>query len=702
MTAALGRRASAGGDGSAQHGVKAIMLAVKSSRGETIVYHYPPSVSSADDQAHDRPQHETGKRKSSDYGESHGAALHRDGTASRSNSEDKHSGSTVDGGQQGAPWSSILGLDARVLADVFTPRRSDSKFELWIDDVTFVGNPVHRRSDGTWIKKKVKKHGRPADGSVSDGATAASPQLTGSDSPPAVMSPVAELPSSMSNVATGPQRTSAASQTGNAEDESSPMTMFHLVFALDIAFHDRYAERIQAIYDNIVTQLTFALTYEQARCNYVWKEYETIVDLKRQAVAQNTDMSVLWANIAVASDLARVVNRTYDGLSAGSIVHLLINDQINLSLSMPSELTSVLLPRDPDERHIFLTSATSFGSKLNDDTDPLLLPHWALLLLDDVDNVLAELPPGASPLLIKFVKAIKPTLTFGQLSESLSASLHDISTLAKHLVHWQFALPVRPLHVRNIFTTSPTAPVARLKDDADLFAARFPTVPPLPRILHAISQRNAPYSALVPSRDHRNLYIDVLAWLLRRGWLIELRTFVWVKVTPDVKRAVQYERRRRRSSAKSTDLFNDDAHDNDHRRVDSDAAPPTRPVTPTEKPVPRTAITTASSTPRAAGSAILTAAGTDSDSDSEDDEEQLQEETIIPDPYSASARERRQLGYIAAQHTGEIATAFERMVKYFNGQHAIEKVIVRENIPRKTVRKVLDLYDPWLIKMSTW
>ena len=691
---------NADGTTPSRHGIKAIILAVKSSRGESIVYHYPPTASlDGYDTARDGSLPDIGKRRSSDHGDvSTSTALHREGSTHRSGSEDKHN-SDHDFGSR--PWANILGLDSRVLADAFTPRRSDCKFELWIDDITFVGNPVHRRSDGTWIKRKAKGRVRGGGTSVSETAAAASPIIPPSDNAQ-TLTPVEEVPNTLSSIVASSNHHSDKPAGPTAED-SSPMTMFHLVFALDVDFHDKYEERVRLIYDNIVTQLTFALTYEQARCNYVWSQYEMIMGVKRRAaIAEDSDLMQLWAEIAQASDLARVINHTYDALTNNSIVHLLINDQINLSLSMPSELTSVRLPRDEEDRHVFLSSATSFGSKLNDDTDPLLLPHWALLLLDDVDSILAQLPPGASPLLVRFVKAIRPTTPFGQLSEGLSASLHDVSILAKHLVHWQFALPIRPLHVRNAYTTSPTAPIARLKDDADLFAARYPTLPPLPRLLHAISQRNAPYSALVPSRDHRTLYMDVLAWLLRRGWLIELRTFVWVKVTPEVKRAVVIERRRRRSSAKSTDLFEEEeSHEHEHNRIDSDAAPPTRPVTPTGRVIPRTTVAVVD-TPQQASSVALTTAGTDSDNDSEDDEEQLQEETVIADPYSASARERRQLSYIAAQHTGEIALAFERMVKYFNGQHAIEKVVVRENLPRKTVRKVLDLYDPWLIKMSTW
>ncbi|BFZ54293.1 Nitrogen permease regulator 3 [Savitreella phatthalungensis] len=411
------------------------------------------------------------------------------------------------------------------LADVLTPQRSDAKFELWIDDLVFLGNPVHQR-DGQWIKKRLSS-------------------------------------------------------------ETSPMTMFHLVFAVDVAYKER-----GAIYD-VITQLTFALTYEQARSDYVWKACEEIMSTGDSA-------------------LASVIRQTYDALSRGDTAHLVIN-QINLSLSIPREIFSATLRRD---KHVFLSSVRSFGE---DDGDPLLLPHWALLLLDDPETILGQLPPGSSPMLIKFVKAIRPTMSFSQLG----LPLHDVSTLARHLVHWRFALPIRPLHVRNVYTTSPTAVMSRLHDDTATFSQRFPTVPSLPRMLTALGKRIAPFSALVPSKDHRALYLDVLAWLLRRGWLIELRTFVWIKVPAEVKRAV-------------------------------------RP-----------------------------------------DDKEVDEETVIAEPYAASAVERKYLSYIAALHP-EDQPAFDRMVKYFNGNHAMEKVLVRENLTRKTVRRVLEVYDDYLIKQYTW
>lgn len=54
--------------------------------------------------------------------------------------------------------------------------------------------------------------------------------------------------------------------------------------------------------------------------------------------------------------------------------------------------------------------------------------------------------------------------------------------------------------------------------------------------------RPRPFSSLIPSRDHRRAYLDILVWLLRHGWVTQLRTFGLLKIPKVIKQKVAKER----------------------------------------------------------------------------------------------------------------------------------------------------------------
>ncbi|ORY78140.1 nitrogen permease regulator of amino acid transport activity 3-domain-containing protein [Protomyces lactucae-debilis] len=575
-------------------GLIAIVLAIKSSRGHQIVFHYPPE-----------PLQDSDNGVSADS-----RSMSADSYLPTISERDTHEESAT---QRKKPWDTILSHPSSLLADIFTPHKSDNKFELWMDDLVFLGSPAHIRPDGSWIKRKQM---------------AEKPDTRGED----VSSPVSVTGSSANLLSPHP----TTSSTTSPSTSPSPMTVFHLVFALETPKTDAYHKQVKQMYESIVTQLTFALTYEQARSEYVWKQCELILDIKEKSIANGTPLSLLWDHIKQASDLARVMARTFDAISRNQIAHLLINKHIHLSLGLPSELSTAILPSDTDPMQSFLSSALSFGSSLHDaSADPLVLPHWALLLLDEPDAILAAAPPGASPLLVRFLKAIKPTLSFSQLAEVTKIPLHDVSTLARHLVHWRCALPIAPLHPRRVYAVSPISPIHDLSKQSAQFSQRFPTVPPLPKVLSLLSRKAVPWGALIPSKNHRSLYLDVLTWMMRERWLMEVRTFVWVRVRKEIK-----------------------------QQVAADAE---------------------------AEQAVV------SDAPAKD-----WEVSIITDPYSASSEERLWLQKMASTKPAQEAKLFERVVKYFNGKHAMEKVLVREGLHKKTLRRCLEAFKDDLVQSQTW
>ena len=60
-------------------------------------------------------------------------------------------------------------------------------------------------------------------------------------------------------------------------------------------------------------------------------------------------------------------------------------------------------------------------------------------------------------------------------------------------------------------------------------------------MLSSLSSRPRPFASLIPSKDHRRAYLDILAWLLRHGWVTQLRTFGLLKIPKEIKLKVAQE-----------------------------------------------------------------------------------------------------------------------------------------------------------------
>jgi hypothetical protein len=198
---------------------------------------------------------------------------------------------------------------------------------------------------------------------------------------------------------------------------------------------------------------------------------------------------------------------------------------------------------------------------LEDEEDPILSPHSALLLLEDDDALLKEVEIDAKELsgpLSYFIRNLTPTKSLQKLSQMHAMSLKDFEFLARHLIYWRRARAIPPLRPRHTYIVSPNADFRALSVAIPAFAARFPTLPPLPKILHSLSGTPRPYSTLMPTRDHRPAYMEILAWLMRGGWVTQLRSFGWVRVSREVKAAVatkmaNEEKARKSASHHSTD-----------------------------------------------------------------------------------------------------------------------------------------------------
>lgn len=91
------------------------------------------------------------------------------------------------------------------------------------------------------------------------------------------------------------------------------------------------------------------------------------------------------------------------------------------------------------------------------DNYPVLCPYHTLLLLEDPEEVLKNMPLDASPTLVQLVQILTPTQSLQELHLLLDCSLAQIYRLAAHLIYWRKAKLIHTISTRNIYVVSPTA-----------------------------------------------------------------------------------------------------------------------------------------------------------------------------------------------------------------------------------------------------
>ena len=249
-------------------------------------------------------------------------------------------------------------------------------------------------------------------------------------------------------------------------------------------------------------------------------------------------MSILWPSIIKASPLASLLAHTYDSIAASRIAHVPISKTVETSLQIPQSISTQYAPTpsEPQMPGLWLTTASMADD--DDESGRTLSPYAALLLLEDKDTLLKQVEKDnhelASPLAF-FIREVSPTKSLQKLAVRLSLRLPDLQYLARHLIYWRRARAIPPLHTKDTYITSPNADMRQLSAAAIAYERRFTGLPSLPRMLHSLSARPVHYGWFIPSLDHKAVYMEMLAYLLRDGWVTQLRTFVWVKVSPSIK-----------------------------------------------------------------------------------------------------------------------------------------------------------------------
>lgn len=651
----------------------------------------------------------------------------------------------------------IFGFDSEFVAEFCCPLKEmcNTRFEFTVDDLCFLGLPIHINARGEWRKSKKKKHSNRSRKSTSTySGRRRSSTLDSTKSLP--KDPAMEQ---QQKDGTGNESLSynAEDDETNTEKSNRPsdeyegleksVNMFHVCFIMNPRIVE-YNERVDDMYHYVVTRLSLILRYTQAKTNYVTEQCAQILRTKdkvlkysktyRKIRGSGNKGKYLYQKILSKSSLARALTKCFDSITRNEIANLEIDGDKIISLQIPikdeftilpdlktnpvlrgSHLTSVLNSRFLEQNHSGGTGAGGDPWSNDTDEDDDLL-DYALLLLNEPANIIQELELSsfnddmANLIMMTLVKHLRPTVSlrsYQYLIDEImdhTASSNDedgskrnsfqtsmLRSFALHLIYWRHARVIIPISSRNTYIVSPLAPIkGTTKDDFDnreiniledkaliyqnheMFMEKFPSLPSLPSFLSSIStSKPRSFGSIIPSKDHKAIYLSALAWLIRNGYLTQLLTFVWIRVDRKIKIAVDEDLEKegfRKKNQKNSRKIANGAIDN---------------------VVERGSLEDLSKNDEA-----FDEFGYESGNDVIENLDY----TIILDPERATAVEKRWLYKCIEGYPSDMQILFHKLVKYFNGKTPLELITIRESVSKHEIRRLLQALDKYAVAVRHW
>jgi hypothetical protein len=584
-------------------------------------------------------------------------------TTHRANLRSKKSTTTPTNG-------TIFGIERGYLCEMLAPPRNmcNSRFEITIDDKIFMGLPIHKLDNGSWRENTTK--------------------------PP-------------KNVDTTDSPLSSPKSKVNLD-------MFHLVFVLNPPMIEcNY--RIDEMFHYVISRLSLVLRYEQLKHEYVSNQIRLIYSLKEElsATSPSNEDNVLYSILIEKSSLCKLISDCYNAISQSKIANLSINNRLrSFQIPIKTEFKSLPEPSVPfipgsclsSTTNLLLNSGlinigetTRYGqttiTQEQDENSNSFddVVYFALLLLDDPQSIIRDIKADQDEAMASFIRLINPTQPISSLAGKNPKNIAEIKSFVYHLVYWRKARIIQPISTRSVYIISPMAPITiSLFHDIKRFREQFPTLPSLPHFLKQLSphsRKPQQFATMIPSRDHRSTYLEALAWLICNGYVTQLQTFIWLKISQKVKMKVEedYENEtaqtKKRTSAKKTAVGGTD--NSSKVKDDRDTA--------------NTALT-------------------QNEQDIEDLQNRLtsigpkvtlgdEEETIILDPGRATALERRWINKIVLEEcklSQELLVIFYKLLKYMNGINSLEYLLLKENVSRNELRKLLLEIEDHIITVRHW
>ncbi|KAK4547451.1 hypothetical protein LTR36_001107 [Oleoguttula mirabilis] len=545
---------------------------------------------------------------------------------------------------------SVLGYHVDSLEKLLSPGRwsARKKFEICLDGITFVGHPVYASDNGSW---STQDHGTPAEFEAERvttptlgrlqtstdcneaaptskaNVTIAAPETVGQAAHDFTHIP--ESLDSQRGLSLATSMTSTSTASGALAEQ---MTMFHVVFA-----HQPHRQSVTSdVYQHVAKKLAKALHYCQKQTNYVGVECRRLLAIKAKAKHTKMPADESLKQMLEGSGLAWALKEVFERVSAGEIAGIRLNG-MELSVQIPQ-----------------VEASTSDGKNI-------LGPHTGLLLLEDKDVLLRQLSHSDASPLAYFIREHAATKSLQKQSTSLNMPFRDVQYLARHLIKWRKAQIIAPLHRRNMYTSNSEAPIDQIRKLMPVYGQRFASLPSLPQMLKVLSGKPIQYGLVIPSRDHRAPYMEILAFLIRHRFVMQLKTYGWLKADPS-----PYNSLVRSSKAKSKRPVSGVSLLSPHGDEDSMSVSSERTAIPIS----------------------------DVQADNMTFDKPSPDEFIIFDPSHPTEDESAMLEHIRESIPDpELRERFSQLLPYFDGEHAFEEIAAEEAMKRAKVEEWAALLD---------
>ncbi|KAG1450521.1 hypothetical protein G6F56_008325 [Rhizopus delemar] len=486
----------------------AIFLVVNSTRGHHYLFSYPQNPK--------RPSssHRSTGIDDNFYGSSMTSRLN-------ANSDPKSFGTKSTDADPFAGRDTIFNIDVSFLADALAPKLPlcDRKFQLCIDDLTFVGHPVSLSSPQAESDNKEQEDGNQEfNSSPLSPPTPSSPSANNEQNDNQSVSSVSSYRNENGiSDNEDSDRNSINSLTeghnGDNPTDTSPgsihMTLFHVVFVMSPPDLELNAQ-IETLYKHVILKYSSALRYEQLRCGYVQEEIEKVLALKEEAYNKGTPYNQVMGEIIQESSLARDIRQIYTAVSSNRAAHVIINDFIDLSLQIPVLGTHKINEKNSPEDSfrppttsslVDIYAVTGYAY----DNYPILCPYHTLLLLEDPEEVLKNMPLDASPTLVQLVQILTPTQS-----------------------------------TRNIYVVSPAAKLDDMSSLEADFKQHIPNLS-LPILLSKL-QHTQQYHQVYRIKELKNQYLEAITWLIRKDLVVQVHMYlVLIQDSPSYYQQASYE-----------------------------------------------------------------------------------------------------------------------------------------------------------------
>lgn len=298
-------------------------------------------------------------------------------------------------------------------------------------------------------------------------------------------------------------------------------------------------------------------------------------------------------------------------------------------------------------------------------------------------------------------------LRFLQTAQAKAISLSDIRILAEHLIYYRRARAIPPLHGRDTYILSPNSDNHQLPAATLAWSKAFSLAPPLPTFLANLSSVPRPYKTFAPSKAHRPIYMDMLAWLLRHGWVTQLRTFAWVIVWPEIRYEVEYGLDAERIKSAYQDAVSDAIEEAQAEAASSSNATPSSPPLLSSEAYAEKArihrLREKAKSDQISFSRRPKPVATSKPSTNIQPHILALQPLVMKDPYKANHVDSLYLEAISKRFKDEkTRKAFMRFSRHFDGKEALEGVALKEGMKRKEAWNMMMQFEEYLLITRHW